>query len=160
MPEHILQIEVSDAPTFNALDEFTRAYVHCLFFTDDSPFDSEEWEAMQARGEEIPEGNFPADCTFGDLSPEALESIKADCAEFQRVAADLLARAYQREGYGAAQAGHDFWLTRNGHGAGFWDRKPLDAEGLGDALSELCGFGTKFSNVDSYYGDDSRIHLA
>jgi hypothetical protein len=20
------------------------------------------------------------------------------------------------------QAGHDFWLTRNGHGAGFWDR--------------------------------------
>ena len=21
----------------------------------------------------------------------------------------------------AAQAGHDFWLTRNGHGAGFWD---------------------------------------
>ena len=23
------------------------------------------------------------------------------------------------------QAGHDFWLTRNGHGAGFWDREEL-----------------------------------
>ena len=23
------------------------------------------------------------------------------------------------------QAGHDFWLTRNGHGAGFWDRPEI-----------------------------------
>ena len=22
------------------------------------------------------------------------------------------------------QAGHDFWLSRNGHGTGFWDRDP------------------------------------
>ena len=25
----------------------------------------------------------------------------------------------------ASQAGHDFWLTRCGHGAGFWDRGNL-----------------------------------
>lgn len=24
-----------------------------------------------------------------------------------------------------AQAGHDFWLTRNGHGAGFWDKAEI-----------------------------------
>lgn len=24
-----------------------------------------------------------------------------------------------------SQAGHDFWLTRNGHGTGFWDRKEV-----------------------------------
>jgi len=24
-----------------------------------------------------------------------------------------------------AQAGHDFWLTRNGHGTGFWDRPEI-----------------------------------
>lgn len=33
------------------------------------------------------------------------------------------------------RAGHDFWLTRNGHGAGFWDRG-LGA--LGERLSEAA----------------------
>jgi hypothetical protein len=50
------------------------------------------------------------------------------------------------------QAGHDFWLTRNGHGAGFWDRPKLYgdykavqftkwAESMGsvDALYEITG---------------------
>lgn len=41
------------------------------------------------------------------------------------------------------QAGHDFWLTRCGHGSGFWNR------GLGkqgDQLTELC---KEFNNVDA-----------
>ena len=32
------------------------------------------------------------------------------------------------------QIGHDLWLTRGGHGAGFWDRDLPN----GDALSEIC----------------------
>jgi len=35
---------------------------------------------------------------------------------------------------GYSQAGHDLWLTRNGHGAGFWDR---DLGEAGDKLTEL-----------------------
>ncbi len=31
--------------------------------------------------------------------------------------------------------GHDFWLTRNGHGAGFWDG---DYGSYGDLLTEVC----------------------
>jgi hypothetical protein len=27
--------------------------------------------------------------------------------------------------YDPAQLGHDLWLTRNGHGAGFWDRPEI-----------------------------------
>lgn len=34
-----------------------------------------------------------------------------------------------------SQIGHDFWLTRNGHGAGFWDR---DLGALGDTLSKIA----------------------
>lgn len=34
-----------------------------------------------------------------------------------------------------AQIGHDFWLTRNGHGAGFWDR---DLGALGAKLSKIA----------------------
>lgn len=33
-----------------------------------------------------------------------------------------------------ARAGHDLWLTRNGHGAGFWDR---DLGELGDRLTKV-----------------------
>lgn len=71
------------------------------------------------------------------LARDSLEDAAVECAAFQLAAAPLLARAYQRDGYSAAQAGHDFWLTRNGHGAGFWDRKPLDGE-LGEALTRLA----------------------
>jgi hypothetical protein len=62
------------------------------------------------------------------------------------------------DGYGShpdagspeAAFGHDFYLTRQGHGCGFWDRKELDApiricyggslpdDSLGDALTKLC----------------------
>jgi hypothetical protein len=44
-----------------------------------------------------------------------------------------------------ARAGHDFWLTRNGHGAGFWDG---DWPTYGDLLTKVAhGFG----EVDSHY---------
>ena len=47
----------------------------------------------------------------------------------------------------------DFWLTRNGHGAGFWDgdRKAPHS----DKLTELS---KSFGQVDLFVGDDSRIY--
>ena len=53
----------------------------------------------------------------------------------------------QLEDLDPGQVGHDFTLTRNGHGAGFWDR------GLGergDRLTDLCRpYGTAALFVDS-----------
>ncbi len=38
------------------------------------------------------------------------------------------------------QAGHDFWLNRNGHGAGFWDGDwPEPAATTLDAASKAFG---------------------
>jgi len=54
--------------------------------------------------------------------------------------------------------GHDFWLTRNGHGAGFWDRDLGEVNGkdLGDAVTEVCKtFGEKWP----YVGDDKKIYI-
>ncbi len=58
---------------------------------------------------------------------------RKDLEDFLASAGDLLTDAWSD-----VQIGHDFWLTRNGHGAGFWD------SGLpnGDALSDIarkCG---------------------
>ena len=54
-----------------------------------------------------------------------------------------------------AAAGHDFWLTRNGHGCGFWDR---DLPGtLGEELSKLAEAA---GVLDVYIGDDAHLHFA
>ena len=40
---------------------------------------------------------------------------------------------------GIGQIGHDLWLTRNGHGAGFWDRTTfIDDQDLLDRLSDAA----------------------
>jgi hypothetical protein len=56
------------------------------------------------------------------------------------------------------QFGHDFWLTRNGHGAGFWDRAPTrntEQDEIGEKLSTIA---RSFSGVDLYVGDDGRVY--
>ena len=53
----------------------------------------------------------------------------------------------------AAWHGHDFWLSRNGHGVGFWDLTELGE--VGNALSRAC---TKFQNINLYVGDDGKVY--
>lgn len=84
------------------MDVFTSAYIECaLWSTND--------ETTESGGE-------PLDANYGahDLHPSALAQIQADCAQFQR-------ENYRDIADDPERAGHDFWLTRNGHGAGFWD---------------------------------------
>jgi hypothetical protein len=50
-------------------------------------------------------------------------------------------------------AGHDFWLTRNGHGAGFWDR------GLGELGDALTQAAKSFGQCDLYVTDDGAIAI-
>lgn len=133
-------------------DTFTRAYITAALWTGIEPPD----------GHEFKDSDKIYDLPAEDIHPDALKAMAEDCAAFQRTGADLLAQAYQRDGYShgdtgpEGMAGHDFWLTRNGHGAGFWDRTPLDADGLGDALTKLAkGFGES----DLYWGDDGGIYL-
>lgn len=138
MPEFILDRGTAEsARTFTSLDDFTKGYIEALFFTETS----EELE----------------DASFADLAPSALAEIMADCAAFQSKAADLLNLAYERD-YDATQAGRDFWFTRNGHGVGFWDRKPLEEDGLGDRLSKLCGWRTEWQEVNPCFGDDGLVY--
>ena len=47
---------------------------------------------------------------------------------------------------------HDFWLTRNRHGAGFWDG---DYPIWGDKLTEIAHM---FPEVELYVGDDGKIY--
>jgi len=86
----------------------------------------------------------------GDLSPEDVERVNADIARFlSRVDKDpVLAEAV---GDDLSRAGHDFVLTRNGHGAGFWDG---DWGEYGDALTKIA---QSFPEQHLYVGDDDDL---
>ena len=117
----------------DGLDEFTRAYIEAIYFTDTGD-----------------EGQPEVD---DELSPDALATCISECDDFQKSAAEILAEAYAT-GYMPEQAGHDFWLTRNRHGAGFWDR------GLGGVGRRLTEHAHAYSEVWTYLGDDSLVHLS
>lgn len=92
----------------------------------------------------------PLDDKYGisDISPETVAKMRADVETFVRENEALLVESGQSE----EQIGHDFWLTRNGLGAGFWDRGLGE---VGDKLSDAC---RAYPEVDLCVGDDGRIY--
>jgi hypothetical protein len=80
--------------------------------------------------------------------------MQADCADFQTQNPDLL-EEYCASGRTMEQASHDFWLTRNRHGAGFWDRGL--PHNLGRMLTEHAH---AYGSCDAYAGDDGMLYLA
>lgn len=132
------------------LDDFVKHYLIAAL-----------WSSTD-NNEEPLDGAYDID----DLAPETLAAAIADCERFQTVSAELLADAYimydalglsYHPDAGSAQAcaGHDFWLTRCGHGIGFWDRGFND---LGDQLTALVGYCTEFPPVELYVGEDGKIY--
>lgn len=122
------------------LDTFTEGYIICAL-----------WAEMDNSTETV--GNQLQD-NYGieDIAPEALEKIVADCTDFQQANMALLDE-YVALGYTLGHAGHDFWLTRNGHGTGFWDR------GLGDLGHKLTAAAKVYGSCDIYVGDDNKLYV-
>jgi hypothetical protein len=81
------------------LDPFTRSYIETMLWSETGG----------------PNGDTPLDRDYSveDFDPKTLKRIIADCAAFQEECAEW----YDDP----KQAGHDFWLSRVGAGAGFWD---------------------------------------
>ena len=100
------------------------------------------------------DGRLPLDAAGYDtlsFSDEAVQRAETDLSEF-------IARAWEeapdwQERYSMERLVRDFWLTRNGHGAGFWE---YDDE-LGRALDKVS---KHFGHCDVYVGDDGRLHLS
>lgn len=121
--------------TSQDIDDFIAGYVTCALWSSNDDSDT------------------PLDHNYTpeDIAPEAQATMEADCEKF--VSENLL----RLEEWDASQAGHDFWLTRNGHGAGFWDRDDSHGRPMAcrDALSDAA---RAFGEVDLYVGDDGRIY--
>jgi hypothetical protein len=128
------------------IDAFARAFLECAL-----------WSSSDDDG-------TPLDAQYDiqDVAPETLEKLVDECKQFQTSQAWQAAlagddpRTDRPQGYGCnleESAGYDFWLTRCGHGAGFWDGDWKEPHA--SALDELS---KQFGNVDLYVGDDGKIY--
>lgn len=116
------------------LDAFTLAYIEAAMFT----LTDDDGSSLDYLG-------------LHDIADETIAKAVADCADFRAYAGALL------DDSDPSQAGHDFWLTRNGHGAGFWDRSagtyPNDPTG-----AKLTAAAETFGSADWYVGDDGNVY--
>ena len=116
------------------IDAMVSAYLEAVAFTD--------------CGED---SDVPKGAQFADV---AITEAYATCTDF--LAQAVRAGVWQQwidAGMTIESFTYDYWLTRNGHGAGFWDR---GLDGLGDKLSEMA---TIQGSVYVYAGDDGLIYF-
>lgn len=67
-----------------------------------------------------------------------------ECKDFIEACGPLFDEACDQIGYTPERFGHDFWLTRCGHGAGFWDRCELNTHARGPLPPFVDRNGTSF----------------
>jgi hypothetical protein len=113
---------------FYALDDFAKGYVEAMFFTNGDTGDERE--------------NLLNELGVERLTHAAIEDIAKDCNAF--LGAIMPDGCFVRQwldrvaNYDDEQAGRDFWFTRQGHGAGFWDREELKGELYAPTADELA----------------------
>lgn len=106
--------------------------------------------ALWASNDESDErGGNPLDENYGidDFSSEATERAERECQAFLSTYSDIIGNRFD-------QAGHDFWLTRNRHGAGFWD-----GDWQKDIGNILTNASHAFGELHVYVGDDNKLYF-
>lgn len=101
------------------------------------------WTSFDAEGQPLDDGR-----DIRDLPPETLAKMRSDVADF--INSNL--KDLQRSTLDYEQIGHDLWLTRNGHGTGFWDR---DLGAVGERLTAAC---RAIGEAALYLGEDEQIY--
>ena len=142
----------------DVVDAATRAYVKCATWV------GLDWSDVVDGGEDNPR---PLDERYDvdDIDADALAEIRADVEAFARNNWPRAAWA----GWTPEQFGHDYYLTRNGHGTGYWDRTPADLKRRGgrpprdrDAVErvgrELADAARAEGEAELYPGDDGRLY--
>lgn len=116
---------------FIDLDKVYNAYVECAL-----------WSSLDDNERPMDKLKYP-------LAKSAKIRMRRDCIDFVESNRSLLIDSDLT----ADQIGHDFWLTRNHHGAGFWDR------GLGEIGDLLKEATQKQFCEQNLYVNNKRIYL-
>ncbi len=86
-----------------------------------------------------------------NFSPQAVYDALGVCSQFLAKFSPLIEQAIDQHQFSYEQAGHDFWLTRNGHGAGFWDRG-LDSQ-VEDEQGGIWILGEALTSASKSFGE-------
>ena len=87
--------------------------------------------------------------TIYDFSEEATNSSKADIEKFIEIINTNPAAIDEAIEYDDRMLGHNFALSRNGHGAGFFDDN-------NDILQDIC---RETKSAEPYLGDDKKVYI-
>ena len=111
------------------------------------------WSSTGEDGEPLDRAYVP-----DNFAPIALLQAHRDYCQAKALA-DAFVPGW-RDYWACAQFGHDFWLTRNGHGAGFWDRAPSSDPIHTEIGEKLATIARTFVPLDPYVGDDGWLYFA
>lgn len=132
-------------PTDEQLNEFVNHYFEAALWAEC------DWSV---DGEEFLDSVY----TIYDFDPKSREKALQDAREFfskisESARQEILEGNYRdrEDCLPIALAGHDFWLTRRGHGAGFWDGDWVN----GDEMTTVC---REMGNLD-IEADGKRVYL-
>lgn len=107
-------------------------------------------------------GGVPMDDNYGpeNLASEARKEIRDECRAFlQSVGHLITADNFKGKSGGHVEnGGHDFFLTRCGHGVGFWDGDWKSDDLLGGEHGPLTKAAKEAGEVWPYVGDDGKIY--
>lgn len=113
-------------------DQFTQAYFEAALFAE-----------IDDKGEPLDKNH-----SIASFAVPTRDAMLADAECFE-------AEHYEEIQDDLTRAGHDFWLTRNGHGAGFWDGDW--PEEVGERLTRAA---KAYGPFELYVGDDGMIYAA
>ena len=116
------------------MEEMLAAYITAALWSSNDESDENGGEPMDS--------NYDRD----DLHPDTLALMTADVSKFlEENKADI--------GDRYSDAGHDLWLTRNGHGVGFWETPDWPKE-AGERLTEAA---KKMGECHLYIDEDKKV---
>lgn len=122
------------------IDAFTRAYIEAALWSSND-------ESDESGGEPMDKNYAPA-----DIAASTLKKMIADCKKFQKENAEDL-ETYNGRGSVDVAGGHNFWLTHERHGSGYWDGDYPEAAG-----ERLTKAAHKFGENGLCVGDDGKIY--
>ncbi len=128
-------------------DEYSSKFNTLM--TPDTDLEDSDEELVKQHYKTNPLENFTKD----DIEPNSLIKAYNDIKEFIKICGDAATTAIEENGF--SQFGHDFWLTRNHNGSGFFDRGYDD-----DVEKILMDNAHKMGEIDLYINDDMKLSFS
>jgi len=122
--------------TRNDLNKILKGYITCALWTDE---------------EELKTQNAQIDVDIENVDYNSLIASYNDIKKFIELAGSDNIN-YAIEANGLERLGHDIWLTRNGHGAGFFDHNYDE-----DVEKKLIESGKSLGSKHIYINDENKI---